>query len=140
MVITLGRRIQPLAEQMTVMESMDINDAATGFSALAQSTRLQVLRALVVAGPSGIAAGELAEEVQVPSSTLSFHLKELLSAKLVSSDRDGRQIIYRADYDGLRGLVQFLVHDCCRGNQKVCEVSGLDALLDSPVPADCSSS
>lgn len=114
---------------------MDINDAAAGFSALAQTTRLHVLRALVIAGPKGIPAGELAEDVKVPSSTLSFHLKELLSAKLVSSERDGRQIIYRADYDGIRQLVKFLVHDCCQGNQKVCEISGLEQLLDPSVQA-----
>lgn len=108
---------------------MEIKDAALGFSALAQTTRLHVIRELVTAGQAGVPAGELAENVEVPSSTLSFHLKELLSAGLVTSERDGRQILYRADFGGLRELIRFLVRDCCRSEPAICEITGLDEII-----------
>ncbi|RFB05500.1 ArsR/SmtB family transcription factor [Parvularcula marina] len=104
---------------------MEIKDAATGFSALAQTTRLQVLRELVVAGPKGLPAGELAQQVSVPSSTLSFHLKELLLAGLVTSERDGRLIIYRANYSGIHGLVEFLLRDCCSSDKEICGIDDM---------------
>lgn len=107
---------------------MEIKDAAAGFSALAQTTRLQVLRELVIAGPHGVAAGELASRVSVPSSTLSFHLKELLSADLVTSERDGRQIIYRANYAGIHGLVEFLLRDCCSSDPEIAKAETLAAV------------
>lgn len=99
------------------MESLD---AASAFSAISQATRLDALRALVRSGPSGLPAGDLAELTGASPSTLTFHLKELLGAGLVHSRRDGRNIIYAADYGGLRELVDFLMADCCQGDPRLC--------------------
>lgn len=98
---------------------MNSDEAAIGFGALAQNTRLDVIKTLVRAGPAGMAAGKLAEAVATPPSTLSFHLKELAGAGLISSVRQGRQIIYTADFDGIRGLVAFLISDCCADDPAV---------------------
>ena len=84
-------------------------------AALAQETRLSIFRALVQAGPEGLAAGVIAEAVGAPASTLSFHLKELSSAGLVKSRQDGRFIYYSADYAAMTELVSFLGEKCCVG-------------------------
>ena len=94
--------------------------ALAAFSALAQETRLEVLRALVRRGPAGHAAGELAEAVGAAPPTLSFHLKELAAAGLVQARREGRSIIYAADYGGIRALVDFLMSECCQGDPRLC--------------------
>ncbi len=108
---------------------MDTIVAATRFGALAQPTRLTVLRHLVKAGPQGQTAGRLAEVADVPASTLSFHLKELQMSGLVTAERQGRQIIYRAHYDGLRDLIQFLLEDCCQNDPAICA-----PLMESATP------
>ncbi|WP_159270760.1 ArsR/SmtB family transcription factor [Variovorax boronicumulans] len=84
-------------------------------AALAQPVRLQVFRALVVAGPAGLTPGVLAEQLGVPSTSLSFHLKELTHAKLVSQERDGRNLIYRAVFEQMNGLLAYLTENCCQG-------------------------
>jgi DNA-binding transcriptional ArsR family regulator len=84
-------------------------------AALAQAARLQVFRALVVAGPEGLTPGALSSALGVPASTLSFHLKELTQAGLVSQQRDGRNLIYRADYNSMNGLMAYLGENCCGG-------------------------
>lgn len=94
-------------------------NALSAFAALSQETRLRVLRDLVRAGPPGRSAGELAAIVGAAGPTLSFHLKELSAAGLVRSRREGRSIIYSADYAGLRGLVDFLTADCCAGDPRI---------------------
>jgi DNA-binding transcriptional ArsR family regulator len=99
---------------------MKESQALLSFAALAQDTRLAILRLLVRAGPNGIAAGAIADEVGVSPSNLSFHLKELERAGLVAARREARSIIYSADYPALRGLVQFLTEDCCAGRKEVC--------------------
>jgi ArsR family transcriptional regulator len=99
---------------------MEVTTAVTAFSALAQETRLAALRLLVQAGPNGLAAGEIAEHLGVPPSTLSFHLKELDRAELVRSWRVQRQIRYAAHYEGLRRLLTFLTADCCNGHPEIC--------------------
>ncbi|WFP61721.1 MULTISPECIES: metalloregulator ArsR/SmtB family transcription factor [unclassified Mesorhizobium] len=99
---------------------MDERQALTAFGALSQETRLQLLRLLVVAGPEGIAAGSLAEQVAVSPSNVSFHLKELERAGLVSARRDARSIVYSAEYDALSGLIRFLMEDCCSGRPEIC--------------------
>jgi ArsR family transcriptional regulator len=86
------------------------------FGALAQETRLGIYRLLVTAGPQGMAAGAIAEELDLPPATLSFHLKELNLAGLVRSRQDGRFVIYAANFDTMRGLVSFLTDNCCGGN------------------------
>jgi DNA-binding transcriptional ArsR family regulator len=84
-------------------------------AALAQPHRLAVFRLLVVAGPAGRAAGDIAEKVGLPASSLSFHLAHLKRAGLVSVVRDGRTLTYAADFAAMRGLVDFLVENCCAG-------------------------
>ncbi len=84
-------------------------------SALAQRNRLQLFRALVVAGPEGLTPGALAEALAVPGATLSFHLKALLQAGLISQERRSRNLIYRADYAQMNGLLGYLTENCCQG-------------------------
>lgn len=87
-------------------------------AALAQESRLAIFRALVQAGPEGLAAGRIAEAIGAPASTLSFHLKELAAAGLVRARQDGRFIFYTADYAAMSGLVAFLTEKCCQGVRK----------------------
>jgi DNA-binding transcriptional ArsR family regulator len=99
---------------------MDERQALIVFGALSQETRLRLLRLLVIAGPDGIAAGALAEKVDVSPSNVSFHLKELERAGLVTTRRDARFIVYSAEYDALSGLLRFLMEDCCSGRPEIC--------------------
>ncbi|MEM1381355.1 MAG: metalloregulator ArsR/SmtB family transcription factor [Pseudomonadota bacterium] len=94
---------------------MDTNSALAAFAALSQETRLATLKRLIVAGPKGSPAGQLAEALEVPHNTLSTHLKALEAAGLVGSERQGRRIVYRARYETLRSLLGYLMVDCCRG-------------------------
>ena len=104
---------------------MNQSQALLGFGALSQQNRLEVVRLLVRAGLEGLAAGEIAERVGTSPSNLTFHLKELERAKLVAARRESRSMIYTANYDALRGLVDFLMKDCCAGDPKICKpVSG----------------
>ncbi len=99
---------------------MTEHQALSAFAALSQETRLRILRHLVVAGPEGLAAGVIAERVEVSASNVSFHLKELERAGLLSARRDGRSIIYCVDHGGISGLVRFLLEDCCSGHPEIC--------------------
>ncbi|MCJ2012184.1 ArsR/SmtB family transcription factor [Methylobacterium sp. J-076] len=99
---------------------MDEPQALAAFAALAQEHRLRLVRALVTAGPAGMASGVLAEAVGVSAATVSHHLKELSHAGLVASRREGRSIIYSAAYPALSALVAFLMRDCCQGHPEVC--------------------
>ncbi|MEE7449061.1 transcriptional regulator [Methylobacterium radiotolerans] len=99
---------------------MDDAQALAAFAALAQEHRLRLVRALVRAGPDGLASGTLAEAVGVSAATVSHHLKELSRAGLVGSRRDGRSIIYRAAYPALADLIAFLMRDCCQGRAEIC--------------------
>lgn len=94
---------------------MEEKDVILSLSALAQPVRLRVFRALVVAGPQGLTPGALAEQLAVAPTTLSFHLKELMFAGLVSQERDGRHLIYRAEYPHMNGLLGYLTEHCCQG-------------------------
>jgi len=84
-------------------------------AALAQPLRLQVFRALVVAGRQGMTPGAMSEGTGVPPNTLSFHLKELAHAGLVTQQRDGRYLIYRADFERMNGVLAYLTENCCQG-------------------------
>lgn len=94
---------------------MEEPDVIRSLAALAHSLRLQVFRMLVVAGPAGMTPGAIAERLDVPGATLSFHLKELTAARLVTQERDGRNLIYRAAYDHMNALLGFLTANCCKG-------------------------
>ena len=94
---------------------MEINTAVTALLALGQETRLSAYRLLVQAGPQGLAAGRIADALGAAPATLSFHLKELAHAGLVSSQNEGRYVIYRADYAVMNGLMDYLTEHCCQG-------------------------
>ena len=93
---------------------METKDAVEALGAMAQETRLTALRLLVQAGPDGLPAGEIARRLEVPAPTLSFHLRALLHAGLVSASRDGRSLYYAADYARLKTIVDFLSQSCCQ--------------------------
>ena len=99
---------------------MENEDAISALGALAQGTRLDTFRLLVRHEPDGLAAGDIARQLDVPQNTLSAHLGILARAGLVRSARHSRSIIYRVDLDGLRALTLFLVKDCCAGSPKLC--------------------
>lgn len=100
---------------------MDTSQAVEALAALAHDTRLSVFRLLVQAGPEGLSAGEIAERLDARQNTMSSHLHKLSRAGIVSSERRGRHIIYRADFDAVGGLLVYLMEDCCGGNARVCE-------------------
>jgi len=94
-------------------------DART-FSALANALRLRIFRLLVSRAPRGLPAGQIALRLQVPASTLSTHLNRLQEAGLLRSWRERQRVIYAVDTEGTRGLVEFLVDDCCDGQPELC--------------------
>jgi DNA-binding transcriptional ArsR family regulator len=89
--------------------------AVAALGALAQENRLDVFRLLVQAGPDGMAAGDVAERLKIPPPTLSFHLAQLRHAGLITMRREGRSLIYSADYEGMNELMAFLTENCCGG-------------------------
>jgi len=95
---------------------MDTRVAIAALSALAQESRLATFRLLVQAGPAGMAASRIAEALGIPASSLSFHLKELAHAGLVTPRQEGRFIIYAARFDTMNGLLAFLTENCCGGS------------------------
>ncbi len=103
---------------------MENKDVIAALSALAHETRLNVFKQLVQAGPNGLAAGAMSNTLDIPPQTLSFHLKELSHAGLVSQRRDGRSIIYAPDFDQIVEVVSFLGDNCCGGACTVSAVAG----------------
>ena len=89
-------------------------------SALAQETRLKAFRLLVRSGVDGMPAGEIADKLGIPPTTLSFHLKELTHAGLVQAERHGRSIRYALRVEGMQQFLQFLSEDCCQGRAELC--------------------
>lgn len=100
---------------------MEKNRSLTALSALAHDTRLDVFRLLVRAGPGGMAAGDIAAGLKVRPNTLSNNLTILTAADLVRSEREGRSIRYFARMDTMRGLLGFLMEDCCGGQPALCQ-------------------
>ena len=94
---------------------MEEQHVVSSLAALAQPLRLRVFRALVVAGPQGMTPGDLATRLEVAATTLSFHLKELTHAGLITQERDGRHLIYRAAYAHMNELLSYLTEHCCQG-------------------------
>ena len=103
--------------------NVDTKSAVRALAALAQDSRLDVFRLLVQAGPEGMPAGEIAERLRIPSSTLSFHVKALAHAGLIESRQQGRFIYYSADFGAMNGLVAFLGENCCGGRS--CEPAAI---------------
>jgi len=108
---------------------MDMNDALANLSALAHEGRLSVFRLLVKAGPEGMAAGDIARELDTAPNTMSAQLLILSNAGLISARRDGRSIIYAADFGRMSALIDFLTRDCCGGHPEICApiVTGIKA-------------
>src|ERR671915_1612345 len=99
---------------------MEIKAAVTALAALAQETRLSIYRLLIEAGPEGVSAGRIAETLEVPGATLSFHLKELARAGLVSSRQEKQFIYYAADFGRMAELMTFLTENCCKRMPQAC--------------------
>lgn len=99
---------------------MDNKSAVLLLSSIAQEARLEIFRLLVQAGTEGLAAGVIGERLQIPASTLSFHLKELSVAGLVSARQVSRFIYYSANYDAMNSLLAYLTENCCAGEQACC--------------------
>ncbi len=105
---------------------MEEHTVIRSLAALAQPVRLQVFRALVVAGPEGLTPGALVEALGVPATSLSFHLKELANSTLVTQERNGRNLVYRASFDQMDSLVGYLTKNCCAGAACVAESADQD--------------
>ena len=104
------------------MEEIDI---IRSLAALAHPVRLQIFRALVVTGKAGLTPGTIADALHMPATTLSFHLKELTNAGLVTQERSSRNLIYRAEYARMNAVLGYLTENCCQGAG--CEVDGTAA-------------
>jgi len=100
---------------------MDENQIVSALSALAHPQRLRAFRALVVAGPDGLTPSVLAQRLEIARNALSFHLKELAHAGLVTSEQQGRNLLYRAAYDQMNGVIGYLTEHCCEGG--VCDLA-----------------
>jgi ArsR family transcriptional regulator, arsenate/arsenite/antimonite-responsive transcriptional repressor len=105
--------------------------AISVLAALAQPTRLEIFKLLLKHEPAGVAAGTIADKVGMPHNTISTHLAVLVRAGLLRATREGRTIIYRADIEGMRSLIGFLVNDCCDGHPELCK------LLDTTSTGAC---
>ena len=95
---------------------METNDAIAALTTLGHAKRLAIFRLLVVAGPAGRMAGDIGDELAMPGATLSFHLKELVHAGLITAEPQGRFVCYRAAFDAMNGLIAYLTHNCCAGS------------------------
>lgn len=94
---------------------MEEHEIVRALAALAHPARLQVFRALVVVGQQGLTPGTMAQALELPAATLSFHLKELAHAELVTQERQGRNLVYRAAYDHMNEVLGYLTAHCCQG-------------------------
>ena len=99
---------------------MDMKQAVPALSALAHASRLAIFRHLVELGPEGAFPGELIEKFELPAATLSFHLKNLSQAGLIEGEQQGRYIRYRANFQQMQGLVDYLTRNCCGGDPSRC--------------------
>ncbi|MAL79816.1 MAG: transcriptional regulator [Sneathiella sp.] len=100
---------------------MEIKNALAAFSALSQQTRLEIFRLLVTKGMEGMAAGDIADALDVRPNTLSANLVILVNAGLLRNERQGRSIRYYVDMQGMRFLLSFLLEDCCGGHPELCQ-------------------
>ncbi len=100
---------------------MNKNESLKALTALSQEPRLDVFRLLVQAGETGLAAGEISEKLEQVQNTTSSHLSLLMNAGLIKRTREGRSLRYYAEMGGMRGLIEFLLEDCCGGNAGACK-------------------
>lgn len=114
--------------------TMEMNQAVVALSALAQESRLAVFRLLVACGSEGLPAGQIAEKLEIPSATLSFHLKELSNAGLAESRKEGRMVIYALSIKGINSLMEFLTEDCCQGRPELCAPGCCDTAQEKKPP------
>ena len=112
---------------------MNNQQAIRALAALAQEHRLTVFRLLVRVGPEGKTAGAIARCVEISATALSFHLKELVNAGLVTARRAGRHINYSVEWDWMRALLEFLMEDCCQSRAGICSPRA----AHSPAPVEC---
>ncbi len=101
--------------------NMEIIQAVRAMSALAQESRLETFRLLVTCGEQGMPAGQIAEGLDIPPATLSFHLKELSNAGLITQHREGRARVYRLNVEAMRALFGYLMEECCQGRPELCQ-------------------
>ena len=102
---------------------MEKTQAVSALSALAQDTRLDIFRLLVQAGPDGCPVGHIGDKLGLPAATLSFHLNQLKHANLVTFRREGRSLIYSANYEAMNGLMAYLTENCCGGDPSACQAT-----------------
>ena len=114
---------------------MDMSAASFAFSALSQPIRLDVFRLLVSAEPNGLAAGSIADALAVRQNTMSANLAVLQRAGLITSERFGRSIIYRADMAAMSGLIGFMLQDCCGGKPELC-APALQSVINQTAASD----
>ena len=115
-------------EAAVTASTLDETAALRALAALAQTQRLRAFRALVVAGPGGLTPGAMAEQLAVAPSALSFHLKELSYSGLVTSEARGRNLIYRANFPQMNGVLRYLTEHCCGGQP--CEADAVAACVE----------
>lgn len=113
-------RARPQSKSLLLMTSAKLVQAVEALSALAHESRLSIFRLLVRAGHDGLAAGEIARKLDILPNTLSANLTVLSNAGLVEARREGRSVIYSADYQRMTGLLGFLMEDCCNGDASIC--------------------
>src|SRR5471032_671708 len=123
LVVWMSGRLRPvirLSYHVDMSRHMDAKKSQAAFAALAQPTRLKAFRKLVAAHPDGLPAGDIAQFCKVPHNTMSTHLATLMRGGLIAVSRQGRSMNYRADLDGFRGLIDFMLRDCCAGRPEIC--------------------
>ncbi|MEP6832898.1 MAG: metalloregulator ArsR/SmtB family transcription factor [Gemmatimonas sp.] len=119
---------------------MEQSAVITALAALAQTSRLDIYRLLVQAGPSGLAAGAIGDQLKLPASTLSFHLNQLQQAGLISNQRDGRSLIYATEYDRMNSLLSYLTENCCQGDTSACDTATCNTAHGDTANGDTASS
>ncbi len=115
---------------------MEISSAVQALASLAQNSRLLIFKALVQAGPQGLQPSTLTAQLAIPANTLSFHLKDLLSAHLITQERCGRALFYRANFERTAALVAYLTVNCCGGQP--CGIETTTNLPSNPIKDGCS--
>jgi ArsR family transcriptional regulator len=115
---------------------MEKPDVIAALAALAQESRLDIFRLLIQAGHAGLPAGQIGERLGLPSATLSFHLTQLRQARLIAFRRDGRSLIYTAEYPTMGALMDYLTENCCAGDTAACGPGFCAPAPPTAIPTD----